>query len=68
VLDTIKYQKPSSIYELAKILERPFKAVNDDVKLLEKFGILKLVKEKTKKRIRLKPQILTDHIVIHLKI
>mgnify|MGYP006310989593 CR=1 FL=1 len=68
ILDTIKYKKPSSIYGLAKILQRPFKAVFDDVKLLERFGFIELVAEKTKKRIRHKPEIITDHMIIHIRI
>lgn len=68
MLDAIKYKKPTSIYNLAKILERPFKAVFDDIKLLERFGFIILVEEKTKKRIRHKPEILVDHLVIHLRI
>jgi len=66
MLDAIKYKKPGSIYELAKILERPFKAVRDDVKLLERFGFIDLLAEKTKKRIRHKPVIVVDTMVIKL--
>lgn len=68
MLDAIKYKKPTSIYNLAKILERPFKAVFDDVKLLERFGFIVLIEEKTKKRIRHKPEIAIDHLIIHLRI
>ena len=68
MLDAIKYKEPSSIYGLAKILERPFKAVMDDVKLLERFGFIHLIKEKTKKRIRHRPEISVDHMIIHVKI
>ena len=32
ILHTIKIKNPISIYNLAKILERDFKSVNDDVK------------------------------------
>lgn len=68
MLDAIKYKNPTSIYGLAKILGRPFKAVVDDVKLLERFGFVQLVEEKTKGRIRHRPEILVDHMIIHLKI
>jgi len=68
ILDTIKTQKPVSIYDLAKKLNRGFKSVNDDVKLLERFGFIELVEEKTKKRIRHKPHLVVDSITINIKI
>lgn len=68
ILHVIKTQSPKSIYDLAKKLGRNFKSVNDDVKLLEKFGFIELIEEKTKKRVRLKPRITTDKITIHVKV
>jgi len=68
ILDVIKYKEPKSMYELAKMLERPFKAVFDDLKLLERFGFIDLLAEKTKKRVRYKPVLATDHLIIDIKI
>ena len=68
ILHTIKTQKPISIYDLAKKLGRSFKSVNDDVKLLERFGFIDLIEEKTKNRKRYKPEIVVDLITIHLKV
>jgi len=68
ILDVIKYKNPQSIYNLAKILERPFKAVFDDLKLLQRFGFIDLMKEKTKKRQRLRPVLATDNLIINIKI
>ena len=68
ILHTIKTQNPQSIYELAKKLGRGFKTVNDDVKLLERFGFVELLEEKTKNRIRHRPVILVDTITINVKI
>ncbi len=68
ILHTIKVKNPKSIYELAKQLGRGFKSVKEDIKLLERFGFVELVEEKTKKRIRYKPEIVVDTINIHLKI
>ena len=68
ILHTIKTQNPKSIYDLAKKLGRGFKSVNDDIKLLERFGFIELIEEKTKKRIRHKPEIVGDTITIHLKV
>ena len=68
ILHVIKTQKPKSIYELAKKLNRGFKTVNDDVKLLERFGFIELIEEKTKNRIRHRPAIMVDTISINVKI
>ena len=68
ILSVIKTEKPNSIYELAKKLGRGFKSVNDDIKLLERFGFIELIEEKTKNRIRHKPEIIVDTITIHIKV
>ena len=68
ILHAIKHHKPKSVYELSKILKRGFKSVNDDVKLLQRFGFIELMKEKDKQRIRHRPRIAVDTITIHLKI
>ena len=68
MLDVIKTQKPGSIYELAKKLGRKFKPVSDDIKLLERFGFIELTEEKTKNRIRHKPELIVDKVTIHIKI
>ena len=68
ILHVIKTQKPKSIYELAKKLNRGFKAVNDDLKLLERFGFIDFVEEKTKNRVRHKPEIVVDSITINIHI
>jgi predicted transcriptional regulator len=68
LLHVLKTQHPDSIYTLAKKLERNFKTVNDDIKLLERFGFIELVEEKTKNRIRHKPELLVDSLIINLKI
>ena len=68
ILNTIKTRNPKSVYELAKILGRSFKTVSDDIRLLERFGFIDLIQEKTGKRERLKPVIVVDHIIINFKI
>ncbi|MFQ5531129.1 MAG: hypothetical protein ACE5ES_00785 [Candidatus Nanoarchaeia archaeon] len=68
ILHVIKTKKPKSIYELAKMLDRGFKSVNDDIKILERFGFIELVAEKTKKRTRHRPKIVIDTMTIHVKI
>ena len=68
ILHVIKTENPKSIYDLAKKLGRGFKSVNDDLKLLERFGFIELIEEKTKNRVRQKPEIVVDTITIHLKV
>lgn len=68
ILHIIKTKKPRSIYQLSKILKRDFKSVNEDIKLLEKFGFIDLIAEKTGKRERLKPIIVVDSIRINVKV
>ena len=68
ILDAIKTQNPKSIYDLSKKLNRSFKSIFDDVKLLEKFGFIELVQEKTGKRSRQKPIIIVDSIIFNIKI
>ncbi len=68
ILHVIKTQNPTSIYDLSKKLDRTFKSVNDDLKLLERFGFIELIEEKTKKRRRHVPQIVVDTVTIHLKV
>jgi len=68
LMNTIKTKKPRSIYELAKILKRDFKSVNEEIKLLESFGFVDMVAEKTGKRERLRPILAVDSMHIYIKI
>jgi predicted transcriptional regulator len=68
LLSVVKKEKPQSLYDLAKKLNRSFKSVHDDVKLLERFGFIQLVEEKVNNRTRHKPHLVTDTITIHLKV
>lgn len=68
ILHIIKNKKPDSIYKLAKILKRDLKSVNNDVKLLERFGFIDMISEKTGKRERLRPVIVVDSIRINLNV
>lgn len=68
ILDVIRTKKPKSIYELAKILGRNFKSVSEDINLLKRFGFIELVEEKTKNRIRHRPEIVVDNLILHIQI
>lgn len=68
MLHLIKTKKPTSIYKLAKILKRDLKSVNEDIKLLDRFGFIDLISEKSGNRQRLRPVCLVDNMYINLKI
>ena len=52
ILKTIRERKPGSVYELAKMLNRDLKNVNQDLKMLSDVGLVTLEKtEADKKRI-----------------
>lgn len=64
----IKTRAPVSMYHLAKLAGRDCKAVNEDVKMLERFGVIDLVEEKSGKRTRLKPVLVTDLLKITIRL
>ncbi len=68
ILNTIKTSNPLSIYDLAKKLGRSFKSVSDDIKVLQRFGFVELVQEKTKNRIRHKPVLIVDKVTVNFKV
>lgn len=43
LLNAIRIEKPKSIQELARIVDRDFKNVHQDVKLLAEFGLIEIV-------------------------
>jgi len=52
ILKTIRERNPKSVYELAKMLNRDIKNVNQDLKMLEEIGLLTLEKvDENKKRV-----------------
>lgn len=68
ILFALKSSKPNSIYQLAKMLKRDFKSVQSDVKMLERFGFLEFVSEKSGKRESYRPQLLVDQMQIQINI
>jgi len=68
ILYVIQRKKPSSIYELAKILRRDFKSVRKDVELLKNFDMISFIKEGKGKRQRLRPVLNLDVLNIKIKI
>lgn len=68
LLYLIKTKKPDSIYKLAKLSNRNFKAVRQDLALLEKFGLIKFVKQREKNREKLKPVLQVNKLNLSITI
>jgi len=66
-LKTIRKYKPSSIYELAKILKRDTKNVSEDVKYLEQLGFIEL-KKSTTGRSKTTPLVNYDKILLEIPV
>lgn len=64
IIHAISSKKPVSVYALAKMLGRDFKAVRQDIRLLEQFGVVKLIREKSGKRQRSRPVMAEKRIEI----
>ena len=68
ILYFLKTKKPKSIYNLSKLLNRDFKSVYGDLKLLERFGFVEFHSEKRGKRESLKPVLKINNLVIEINI
>jgi len=68
LLYTIKTKQPASIYQLAKLLGRDFKAVRQDIKLLEEFGFIELISSHRNGRELLRPIVDADQLVITINL
>lgn len=66
ILNAIKNNPPESLYSLAKLLGRDFKAVSNDIKILQKFGFIELKKLSKGKRNMLKPVMAIDNLQINI--
>jgi len=62
ILYLLKSKNPQSIYGLAKLLGRDFKSVREDIKVLERFGLIEFHSEKHGKRESLKPVLIADRL------
>lgn len=68
MINVIKVKKPSSIYALAKLLDRDFKSVYSDLLVLSRFGFVDFIAEKKGKREMLKPILLVDSLTIEINV
>lgn len=67
LLSTIRHQKPASMYELAKMVNRDRKSVTSDVKLLKQIGFVTLKKHQ-KARTIVTPQVPFEEINLQMRI
>lgn len=67
ILKTIKKDHPSSIYELAKILERDIKNTFDDVQYLAEMGLIELKKSKVGRE-KITPLVNYDKILLEIPV
>src|SRR5712692_6715934 len=69
LLRAIRTRRPGSIYELAKAVDRDLKNVQDDLRLLERYGLVRMAngKRSGKRRVRV-PQALFGQIELKIAI
>lgn len=68
MLHILKIKKPSSLYELAKVLGRDFKSVRNDVELLKQFGFIRFISNSKGKRKSLKPVLNVSQLQVNLSL
>ena len=67
LLRVIRDKRPGSIYELAKLVGRDFKNVQGDLKLLEKYGLVRLNRgRRTGKRVVKAPRVVCSEIALKI--
>jgi predicted transcriptional regulator len=68
LMHTIRTRHPSSLYELAKMVERDFKNVQEDIAILERHGLVRVSKEPRGKRKVKVPEVLFEEIALKIAI
>ena len=69
LLRAIRRQRPGSIYQLAKIVKRDLKNVQEDLRLLEEYGLIRLKKgRRTGRRPVSVPETLFNEIALKIAI
>jgi predicted transcriptional regulator len=69
LLRAVRSGRPGSIYELAKMVRRDLKNVQDDLRLLERYGLIRMADATSsgKRRVRV-PQAVFDQIALKIAI
>ncbi|MGO9604484.1 MAG: ArsR family transcriptional regulator [Candidatus Binataceae bacterium] len=68
LLHTIKSRNPNSIYELAKLAERDLKNVQEDVRILERHGLVRIDKRSRGSRKVKVPRVPFEEIALKIAI
>ena len=68
LMRTIRTRHPGSLYELAKMVKRDFKNVQEDIGILERHGLVRISKEPRGKRKVKVPQVLFEEIALKIAI
>jgi predicted transcriptional regulator len=68
LMRTIRNRHPGSLYELAKMVNRDFKNVQEDIGILERHGLVRISKEPRGKRKVKVPQVLFEEIALKIAI
>ena len=68
LLHAIRTQRPESLYELARQVGRDFKNVQEDIRLLERHGLVRVARESRGKRTVKVPQVLFEEIALKIAI
>ena len=68
LMHTIRTRHPRSLYSLAKILGRDFKNVQEDIRILERHGLVRIARKPRGKRKVKVPQVLFEEIALRIAI
>src|ERR1035437_1225205 len=68
LMRTIRTRHPGSLYELAKMVNRDFKNVQEDIGILERHGLVRIAKEPRGKRRVKVPHVLFEEIALRIAI
>jgi predicted transcriptional regulator len=68
LLHTIRSRHPGSLYELAKMVDRDFKNVQEDIRILERHRLVRISKEPHGKRKVKVPQVPFEEIALRIAI
>jgi predicted transcriptional regulator len=68
LMHTIRTRHPGSLYELAKMVRRDFKNVQDDIRILEHHGLVRIAREPRGRRKVKVPQVLFEEIALRIAI
>lgn len=68
ILHILRTKQPNSIYEITKLLGRNFKAVRQDISLLERAGLIEMIPIHKGNRTKLKPILVVDKLEINIEL